>query len=346
MKKIYLTISAIAIATLGFAQNAKVAAHNVTSLTNVVANPASKILPNNTPLAVNDTVWIFDGVFSYNWNGNLPATYSVAIEDLDAKLPQSGYTVFGTADSKYKFFYYRNPAETDMHYGHADTVYYAAATSWFTPAATANDWLEFGPIHVPTGGGTLKWSHNYIDFGYRDAYEIKINTVGLASTNFTGAAVFSVTDNATSTVADTVNTPTKVWYPRSVNIDSYAGQDIYIGVHHNGNDMNIFEFTNMMITENGLTSVANHANGVYVGPNMPNPANGSTTISYAVEKNSNVAFSVTDLTGKTIYTENIGSVAAGTHNVTVNTASFSSGMYFYNFVVNGNKVTRKFVVAN
>lgn len=348
MKKIYLTISAIALATLGFAQNAKVAAtaHNVHSLTNVVNHPLNKVI-NNSVQALGDTVWIFDGVFSYNWDGNLPATYSVALEDIDAHTITSTYQpYFGTTGS-YKFFYYQNPAQVDMHYGHADTVFYAAATSWFTPGAQASNWLEFGPIHIPANGGTLKWSHNYIDKDYRDAYEILVNTTGLASTNFTGSAIFSVSDNDASTAGDTVNTPNKMWYGRSANIDAYAGQDIYIAVHHNGNDMNIFEFTNMMITENALTTgIANHANGVFIGANVPNPANGSTTISYAVEKNSNVAFNVTDLTGKVVYTENIGEVAAGTHNVNLNTASLSNGMYLYTFVINGHKETRKFVVAN
>ncbi len=95
------------------------------------------------------------------------------------------------------------------------------------------------------------------------------------------------------------------------------------------------------------TQIAFNGGATFVGATTTALAvNGSTTISYAVEKNSNVAFSVTDLTGKTIYTENIGSVAAGTHNVNLNTTSFSSGMYFYNFVINGHKETRKFVVAN
>ncbi|MGZ3902717.1 MAG: T9SS type A sorting domain-containing protein [Bacteroidia bacterium] len=348
MKKIYLTISAIALATLGFAQTAKVAAtaHNVNSLTNVVNHTASKVINNNT-LAVNDTVWIFDGVFSYNWDGNLPATYSVSLEDVDGLTITPGYTPYFGATGSYKFFYYRNAAETDMHYHHADTVYYAAATSWFASAAQASNWIEFGPIHIPANGGTLKWAHNYIDQGYRDGYEVLVNTTGLAHTNFTGAPVFSVGDNDASTTADTVKTPNKVWYPRSANIDAYAGQDIYIAVHHNGTDMNIFEFTNMMITENALsTGIANHANGIFIGTNVPNPANGSTTISYAVEKNSNVAFNVTDLTGKVVYTDNIAEVAAGTHNVNLNTASLSNGMYLYTFVINGHKETRKFVVAN
>ncbi|MGZ3864535.1 MAG: T9SS type A sorting domain-containing protein [Bacteroidia bacterium] len=348
MKKIYLTISAIALAALGFAQNAKVAAnaHNIQSLTNVVNHPASKVI-NNSVQAAGDTVWIFDGVFSYNWDGNLPATYSVALEDVDGLTITSTYTPYFGATGSYKFFYYQNPAQTDMHYGHADTVYYAAGTSWFATAGQADNWIEFGPIHVPAGGGTLKWSHTYIDKDYRDGYQVLVNTTGLAHTNFTASPIFTIADNDASTTADTANTPVKTWYGRSANVDAYAGQDIYIAVRHYAMDENIFEFTNMMLIDNGLTTgIANHANGVFIGTNVPNPANGSTTISYAVEKNSNVAFSVTDLTGKVVYTDNIGEVAAGTHNVNLNTASLSNGMYLYTFVINGHKETRKFVVAN
>ena len=111
-------------------------------------------------------------------------------------------------------------------YNHPDTVFYAAATSYFNPSAKANNWFELGPIHVPNAGGTLKWRHNLIDDKYRDAYEILVNTVGLGSTNFTNAPVFSVADNDPIIKGDTVTTPYYGFVQYSANVSTYSGQDI------------------------------------------------------------------------------------------------------------------------
>ncbi len=347
MKQIYLTISAIALSMIGLAQGSRTA-----NQPNVELNPANMSLtkvinnPNPAPQAAGDTVWIFDGAFSYNWDGNLPVSYSVALEDLDGFTHTSGYVTYFGSTGHYKFFYYQDINATQVHYGHADTVFFAASTSWFATPGTSNDWIEFGPIAIPANGGTLSWVHNYVDFGYRDGYEVRVNTTGLASTNFTGAALFTVADNDPSTVGDTVNTPQPVWYPRSTSLAAYAGQQIYLAFRHNANDQNILEFTNVMITENAGTGINNQNNGFFIGTNMPNPAVNSTSINYTLDKSSNVSFTVTDITGKVMMSENLSDVAAGANKVEVNTASFSNGMYFYTFLINGHSVTQKFVVAH
>ena len=173
-----------------------------------------------------------------------------------------------------------------------------------------------------------------------------VNTTGLSHTNFSGSPIFTVADNDPSTAGDTVTTPHYGWYSRSANVNTYAGQDIYIAFHHNANDQDLLQLTNVMLIDNSTTGVKNNNNTFSVGANIPNPANGSTSINYSLDKNSTVAVSVTDISGKVIFTDNLNNVSAGHHLYNLNTSSFTSGMYFYSFVVNGQKVTRKFVVAN
>lgn len=345
MKKLYSTIGAVALfATMSVAQNGRVAGGQLPHAQPAVGQ-TGKVIQNQSPTAAGDTVWVFDGFYSYDWNGTLPMTYSVGIEDIDGLTHNSAVTTYFGTTGSYKIFYDQDPAAVTLHYGHADTVFYPMACSWFATAGQADNWIEFGPIHVPTAGGTLMWLHNYLDPNFRDGYQIKINTTGLASTNYTAAAVFSVTDNDASTAGDTANTPVKVWYPRQVSVSAFAGQDIYIGVRHYAFDMFVHSFTNMMLIEAASTGVKENKDFV-IGTNMPNPAVGSTTITYTLHKSSNVSFSVTDLMGKVVYSQNLGNQSNGGHHINLSTSSFASGMYLYNFDVDGQKYSRKFVVNN
>src|SRR5437868_2839562 len=121
MKKIYLTLSAIALTTCALvAQNNKMAASHATANLSVANVAANKVIKNNSTQAAGDTVWVFDGGISYNWDGNLPASYSVALEDVDNLTITPGYTATFGAKGSYKFFYYVDPTAVTLHYGHAD----------------------------------------------------------------------------------------------------------------------------------------------------------------------------------------------------------------------------------
>jgi hypothetical protein len=78
--------------------------------------------------------------------------------------------------------------------------------------------------------------------------------------------------------------------------------------------------------------------GVY-----PNPANANTTVSFELSNEAAVVVTVTDLTGKVVATQNLGTVA-GANSVTVDTQSLSNGVYMVNLSVNGSISTQKLVV--
>jgi minor extracellular serine protease Vpr len=83
----------------------------------------------------------------------------------------------------------------------------------------------------------------------------------------------------------------------------------------------------------GLSSVA-----VY-----PNPAASSTNVAIELTNEADVAITVTDLSGKVVYSNALGTVN-GTQNVTINTDAISSGAYMVNVSVNGTVSTQKLIV--
>lgn len=76
----------------------------------------------------------------------------------------------------------------------------------------------------------------------------------------------------------------------------------------------------------------------------PNPAQNEANISVSVE-NANVAVTLTDLSGKVVYNNNLGTVN-GTKNVTINTGNFANGIYMVAVNSNGNISTKKLVIRN
>lgn len=65
--------------------------------------------------------------------------------------------------------------------------------------------------------------------------------------------------------------------------------------------------------------------GVY-----PNPANADANVTFSLNNAADVNVTVTDLSGKVVYTEALGNVSAGTTEVSLNTASLSNGVYMVN----------------
>jgi Secretion system C-terminal sorting domain len=96
-----------------------------------------------------------------------------------------------------------------------------------------------------------------------------------------------------------------------------------------------------------LSTVGIEENITLTGLNMyPNPADKSTMLTYNVVSENNVALTLTDLSGKVVYTENYGSQTSGQYNVDLSTAELSNGVYFYTLAVGENAITKKFVVSH
>ena len=79
--------------------------------------------------------------------------------------------------------------------------------------------------------------------------------------------------------------------------------------------------------------------GVY-----PNPANAEANVTFSLNNTADVNITVTDLSGKVVYTNALGNVAAGTTEVSLNTAALSNGVYMINVAADNAVSTEKLVI--
>ncbi len=90
---------------------------------------------------------------------------------------------------------------------------------------------------------------------------------------------------------------------------------------------------------------ASRENGAALGQNFPNPANGTTTISYDLERAAQVSLEVRDAQGKLVMTLNEGNRAAGLHTVTFDTQALSEGVYAYTLRAGEARITKRMMVV-
>ncbi len=77
----------------------------------------------------------------------------------------------------------------------------------------------------------------------------------------------------------------------------------------------------------------------------PNPTSGSTNIEFTLNDNSNIKYSVTDVTGRMVEQEKSLDLNPGFHKFTVNeNQKLSQGIYMINIELNGQKMSRKLII--
>lgn len=100
------------------------------------------------------------------------------------------------------------------------------------------------------------------------------------------------------------------------------------------------------VSFNDVTGISNiNPSGLSVSQNYPNPFNRETIINYSLVRASDVTFTVYDITGREVTTTNYGNVSPGQYQINLDAKSFSPGIYFYTFNVNGSTVTKKMVIT-
>ncbi len=327
MKKIY-TLAVFSLAVLGM--NAQ------ESVNKNFTGPAAPAQGNVTPnvLANGDTLmWM--PLAGYYINPTDQAGFSIQIEDIDGATVEANTIQC----SDWCLFYSTDPSDIQPNQGDIDTAFFWGATSWFAPVGQASNWLEFGPITLPATGGHIEWMYKIQDNAFRDGYKIRVNTTSLNASDFTDPAIYSIGDNAASTNGDTTWTQAP-----GADMSAYAGQQVYIAFEHDANDMFIIWIDNIIVIEGPMSVTEN--NGVTLNSAMPNPANDGTIISYNLATSSDVVITMTDVTGKVVYTENRMNQNAGLNNVSVNTAELANGVYFYTVSANGVTATQKLAVQH
>jgi len=83
---------------------------------------------------------------------------------------------------------------------------------------------------------------------------------------------------------------------------------------------------------------------VYVGQNVPNPAELSTSIPYFLPQSSEVGLRVVNLTGQLMFEQAITKMNQGVGNMELDVSNYAQGIYFYTFNIDGKNYTRKMVI--
>ncbi|MEX1132961.1 MAG: T9SS type A sorting domain-containing protein [Flavobacteriales bacterium] len=82
-----------------------------------------------------------------------------------------------------------------------------------------------------------------------------------------------------------------------------------------------------------------------LGQNMPNPANGTTTIPYELKEAGVVSFQMHDVTGKLVMEEFMGSRGAGVYRFDIGTENLREGVYFYTMTVGEARMSKRMIVV-
>lgn len=264
------------------------------------------------PVSDCDTLVYFNGG-GFIINDGDSAAFDVQAIDNDAEDVSTTLANAGYGSNWMVFYEVPTPGDTNL---------FSRSTSWHAdPTAPSDNWLTFGPMTIPSGGADLWWNHRMPDNDYRDGYEVLLGTTGTDVSDFGSATtLFSVTDNDPSTDGDTT------WTGNTVNLPAgtYAGQSVYLAVHHAALDMFFLDIdeiymegcTSMPV---GITERSDIQMAVF-----PNPSTGIFQVSYATDNGRLTDLKVLDALGRTIIVQGLNKETGQT---SLDLSDYDNGVY-------------------
>lgn len=81
-----------------------------------------------------------------------------------------------------------------------------------------------------------------------------------------------------------------------------------------------------------------------ISQNSPNPFHSQTTFSLNLEKTGNVLMEVYSVDGKLVTSNNYDNLPSGENQIIFKANSLKSGVYFYSFIINGEKISGKMII--
>jgi hypothetical protein len=99
-----------------------------------------------------------------------------------------------------------------------------------------------------------------------------------------------------------------------------------------------------IVDENyGNIGDAGYINYMQMSQNFPNPSNGTTSITYAIENDATVIFELYDSKGNKVVDLQEGCKPAGTYTINLD-QDLAAGIYYYSLVANGFRLTKKMTI--
>jgi hypothetical protein len=219
--------------------------------------------------------------------------------NVDAKTPYASFSFMGS-----NAWVVRSSAA-------APTNKWATSCSWYTPAGIANDWMVTPSIAIPaSGSAALQFDVKANNPSYPDGYQVFVSTTGNTVADFPTTPIFSE-----------VAAPTAAFATRTVNLASFAGQNVYIAIRNNSNDKDLLFVDNILVKslEPNDASLADFVLARYIPLNSNSPLTmnvenrGSNPItSLTIDWNDGTSHSQT-ITGLNIAVGSTGSVVHPTN---------------------------------
>lgn len=100
---------------------------------------------------------------------------------------------------------------------------YAVSTSWYSPAAAADDWMITPAITISSADAYLLWKAGAQDQDFPDGYEVRISVGGTTVNDFLSVVYTSTGEGAP-------------FQKRGVSLALFQGQTIHIAFRNNSND--------------------------------------------------------------------------------------------------------------
>ncbi|PHR36877.1 MAG: hypothetical protein COA38_00665 [Fluviicola sp.] len=115
--------------------------------------------------------------------------------------------------------------------------------------------------------------------------------------------------------------------------------------YYNATDLTWYYSTSTSAVQmNFAPATINENSNVFGMGVYPNPTNADANVSFSLNNAADVNITVTDLSGKVVYSNALGNVAAGTTEVALNTAALSNGIYMINVAADNAVSTEKLVI--
>lgn len=279
----------------------------------------------SVPATVNTTVNNSYTIASFPWSEGFEGSF----------LPMGWKNSDADGDG-YKWFEYS--AANSAHTGSKS----AASASWLSSvgALSPDNWLITPRILLPNNGSNQTTQLSYW-IAAQDAswpqehYSVLVSTTNNNITSFTPL------------MSETLQSNT--WSERTMNLNAYAGQSIYLAFrHHDVYDMFYLKLDDVMINV-ALNNEPPVAHKTALGKNFPNPFNPTTKIEYSVKEQTNVCIEVFNVKGQKVRTLINSVVNTGNHSVVWNgkddnNNDAGSGVYFYRMSTANYSSTGKMIL--
>ncbi len=186
--------------------------------------------------------------------------------------------------------------------------YWGGGEPFTSSPASVEFYYQYTPSGVDTGGISIEFKKS-----------------GFPS-QWAGTQVFNTTSGYTF-----FSNSVSPFTPDSLNISLWAGRNI--GTKLVIDDINF-------VYPVGVSELLNVEKIVA----YPNPVKDVLNLRFELKADKNVSINLIDITGKQLSSLDFGQLNQGVYNQTFNTANFGSGIYFVEFVIDGEKMVERFIV--